>query len=255
MAENRLLWVEVIETVHPFKNKILDSGLTLGQLESLKHRLEMLESFMPQPQVTKATYKRAQTPPKQGLLWEPKARQLTILDLSSPRISPGTAWSRFNITLAIFMEQESDIGRVLALDEAHKYMRTSSEAQAFAETLLSVVCPQRHLAARIIISTQDPTKHLAGAATNPFARKKGKAGGRGTDGEEGQLDEANEKSLFDHIYNLRVGKALLFSSSSIVDVAIDEEGGYELRRLGSEYLAFRVRQRITKDGVKGLLAV
>ncbi|BCS02691.1 uncharacterized protein AKAW2_60955A [Aspergillus luchuensis] len=151
-----------------------------------------------------------------------------------------------------------------------------------AKTLLSVVRLQRHLAARIIISTQEPTvsmnllnlctaavvyrftpsewlrilqKHLAGAATNPFARKKGKAGGRGTDGEEGQLDEANEKSLFDHISNLRVGKALLFAPSSIVDDAIDEEGGYGLRRLGSEYLAIRVRQRITKDGRKSLLAV
>lgn len=73
--------------------------------------------------------------------------------------------------------------------------------------------------------------------------------------EEGQLDEANEKSLFDHISNFRVGKALLFSPSSIVDVAVDEEGGYELRWLGSEYLAIRVRQRITKDGGKSLLAV
>ncbi|RAH58875.1 hypothetical protein BO85DRAFT_458087 [Aspergillus piperis CBS 112811] len=141
-----------------------------------------------------------------------------------------------------------------------------------AKTLLSVVRLQRHLAARIIISTQEPTvsmdllnlctaavvhrftpsewlrilqKHLAGATTNPSARKKGKAGGRGTDGEEGQLDGANEKSLFDHV--------LIFVS--IVDDAIDEEGGYELRRLGSEYLAIRVRQRITKDGGKSLLAV
>ncbi|RAK89292.1 hypothetical protein BO79DRAFT_146640 [Aspergillus costaricaensis CBS 115574] len=265
-----------------FKNKILDSGLTPGQLEPLKQRLEMLESFMPQTQVTKATYKRAQTLPKRGSLWEPKAGQLTILDLSCPCISPGTACSLFNISLAIFMEQESDIGRVVALDEAHKYMKTSSEAQAFTETLLSVVRLQRHLAARIIISTQEPTvstdllnlctativhrfaspewlrilqKHLAGAATNPFARKKGKTGGRGTDGEEGELDEANEKSLFDHIVNLRVGEALLFSPSSIVDVSIDEDGGYELRRLGSEYLAIRVRQRITKDGGRSVLAV
>ncbi|GLB07601.1 hypothetical protein AtubIFM57258_002949 [Aspergillus tubingensis] len=249
-----------------FKNKILDSGLTPGQLEPLKQRLEMLESFMPQSQVTKATYKRAQTLPKQGSLWEPKAGQLTILDLSCPCISPGTACSLFNISLAIFMEQESDIGRVVALDEAHKYMKTSSESQAFTETLLSVeptvstdllnLCT-----ATVVHRFTSPEwlrilqKHLAGAATNPFSRKKGKAGGRGTDGEEGQLDEATEKSLFDHIVNLRVGEALLFSPSSIVDVSIDDDGGYELRRLGSEYLAIRVRQRITKDGGRSVLAV
>ncbi|PYH70906.1 uncharacterized protein BO88DRAFT_451602 [Aspergillus vadensis CBS 113365] len=243
-----------------FKNRIPYSGLTSGQLEPLKQRLDMLESS----------------------LWEPKAGQLTILDLSCPCTSPGTACSLFNISLAIFMEQESDIGRVVALDEAHKYMKTSSEAQAFTETLLSVVRLQRHLAARIIISTQEPTvstdllnlctvtivhrfnspewlrilqKHLAGAATNPFARKKGKAGGRGIDGEEEQLREAYEHSIFDKIVNLRVGEALLFSPSSIVDVSIDEDGGYELRKLGSEHLAIKVRQRITKDGGKSVLAV
>ncbi|GLA19643.1 hypothetical protein AnigIFM62618_007760 [Aspergillus niger] len=247
-----------------FKNRIIDSGLTPGQLEPLKQRLEMLESFLPQAQVAKASYRRTQAPPKQGSLWNPKPGQLTILDLSCPCISPGTACSLFNIALAIFMEQESDIGRVVALDEAHKYMKTSSEAQAFTETLLSVVRLQRHLAARVIISTQEPTvstdllnlctativhrftspewlrvlqKHLAGAATNPFTRK--------TD---------NERSLFDRIVNLRVGEALLFSPSSIVDVEIDEDGGHQLRRLGSDYLAIKIRQRLTTDGGRSVIA-
>ncbi|GKZ95977.1 hypothetical protein AnigIFM59636_010214 [Aspergillus niger] len=265
-----------------FKNKIIDSGLTPGQLEPLKQRLEMLESFMPQAQVAKASHRRTQAPPKQGSLWNPKSQpgQLTILDLSCPCISPGTACSLFNIALAIFMEQESDIGRVVALDEAHKYMKTSSEAQVFTETLLSVVRLQRHLAARVIISTQEPTvstdllnlctativhrftspewlrilqKHLAGAATNPFARKAGKAPARATDGEEGQLNESNERSLFGHIVNLRVGEALLFSPSSIVDVEI-EDGGHELRRLGSDYLAIKIRQRLTTDGGRSVIA-
>lgn len=159
-------------------------------------------------------------------------------------------------------------------------MKTSSEAQAFTETLLSVVRLQRHLAARVIISTQEPTvstdllnlctativhrftspewprilqKHLAGAATNPFARKAGKAPARATDGEEGQLNESNERSLFGHIVNLRVGEALLFSPSSIVDVEI-EDGGHELRRLGSDYLAIKIRQRLTTDGGRSSIA-
>ncbi|GCB21730.1 hypothetical protein AAWM_04615 [Aspergillus awamori] len=264
-----------------FKNRIIDSGLTPGQLEPLKQRLEMLESFMPQAQVAKASHRRTQAPPKQGSLWNPKPRQLTILDLSCPCISPGTACSLFNIALAIFMEQESDIGRVVALDEAHKYMKTSSEAQAFTETLLSVVRLQRHLAARVIISTQEPTvstdllnlctativhrftspewlrilqKHLAGAATNPFARKTGKAAAKSIDGEEWQLNEETERSLFDCIVNLRVGQPLLFSPSSIVDVEIDEDGRHELRRLGSDYLAIKIRQRLTTDGGRSVIA-
>lgn len=160
-------------------------------------------------------------------------------------------------------------------------MKTSSEAQAFTETLLSVVRLQRHLAARVIISTQEPTvstdllnlctativhrftspewlrvlqKHLAGAATNPFARKTGKAAAKSIDGEEGQLNEDNERSLFDCIVNLRVGEALLFSPSSIVDVEIDEDGGHELHRLGSDYLAIKIRQRLTTDGGRSVIA-
>lgn len=34
-----------------FKRKVLDAGLTPGQLEPLKQRLDTLESFMPQSQV------------------------------------------------------------------------------------------------------------------------------------------------------------------------------------------------------------
>ncbi|EHA25334.1 hypothetical protein ASPNIDRAFT_186153, partial [Aspergillus niger ATCC 1015] len=232
-----------------FKNKIIDSGLTPGQLEPLKQRLEMLESFMPQAQVAKASHRRTQAPPKQGSLWNPKPGQLTILDLSCPCISPGTACSLFNIALAIFMEQESDIGRV--------YMKTSSEAQAFTETLLSVVRLQRHLAARVIISTQEPTvsTDLLNLCTATIVH-------RFTSPEwlrilqkhlAGQLNESNERSLFGHIVNLRVGEALLFSPSSIVDVEI-EDGGHELRRLGSDYLAIKIRQRLTTDGGRSVIA-
>ncbi|GKZ50271.1 hypothetical protein AbraIFM66951_003267 [Aspergillus brasiliensis] len=261
-----------------FKDQITHSGLTPGQVEPLKQRLGMLESFMPKAQAAKMPSRRGQITEKLGTRWEPVAGQLTIVDLSCPCISPETACSVFNIALGIFHEQDSTIGRVVALDEAHKYMNTSSEAEAFTETLLSVVRLQRHMAARVIISTQEPTvstallnlcsvtivhrfsspewlrslqKHLAGAATSPFARKKGKA----VEGEEGQLDENDYGSLFDHIVKLGVGEALLFSPSAIVGDGVGEDDPCKLRQLGSDYLAIRVRQRLTTDGGKSVLAV
>lgn len=49
------------------------------------------------------------------------------------------------------------MGRVIALDEAHKYMNSSGEASVLTEQLLSTIRLQRHLGARVIISTQEPT--------------------------------------------------------------------------------------------------
>lgn len=105
---------------------------------------------------------------------------MTIVDLSCPCISPETACSLFNICASIFLEQDTKIGRVVALDEAHKVrlspshctlhssklmavqcMNNSVEARGFTETLLSAVRLQRHLGVRMFISTQEPTTSTA----------------------------------------------------------------------------------------------
>ncbi|KAI1266183.1 hypothetical protein F5Y18DRAFT_23212 [Xylariaceae sp. FL1019] len=63
----------------------------------------------------------------------------------------------FNICLSIFLEQDSSIGRVVALDEAHRYMGESSECETLTNSLLAAIRLQRHLGVRTIISTQEPT--------------------------------------------------------------------------------------------------
>lgn len=82
---------------------------------------------------------------------------MTIVDLSCPCVTPETACSLFNICLSLFLEQTSDVGKVIALDEAHKYMNQSSETATLTESLLATIRLQRHLGARILISTQEPT--------------------------------------------------------------------------------------------------
>jgi hypothetical protein len=49
-----------------------------------------------------------------------QASQLTIVDLSCPCISPDVACSLSNVCFGIFMEQDTKVGRVVALDEAHR---------------------------------------------------------------------------------------------------------------------------------------
>lgn len=127
-----------------FKQRVLNSDLTPAQLEPLKQRLDTLESFMPRVQTTlpntqnKGFGKKSRVSRgSNGSSWElvvrgnlttrlvlllisSKPSRLTIVDLSCPCISPETACSLFNVCLAIFLEQEANVGRIVALDEAHK---------------------------------------------------------------------------------------------------------------------------------------
>ncbi|RAQ60114.1 hypothetical protein COH20_002333 [Aspergillus flavus] len=261
-----------------FKDRILRCGLTRDQLVPLKQRLDTLESFMPQEQVQMSRSKERKV--TKSSIWDPVPGRLTIVDMSCPCISPETACSLFNICLGIFLEQDPTIGRVVALDEAHKYMNSSAEAQIFTETLLSAVRLQRHLGTRVIISTQEPTistdllnlcsvtivhrftspewlrtlqKHLAAAACNLFSSKSG-FGNNGSEVEE-PGDEKVSPSAFDIIVRLRVGEALLFAPSAIVKVGTLEDGRVEFHRLGSDFLPIKVRERLTSDGGKSVLSV
>lgn len=141
-------------------------------------------------------------------------------------------------------------------------MTDSSAAKSFTDNLLSVIRLQRHLATRVIISTQEPTispsllelssmtlvhrftspqwmntlrKHLAGASIEGDM-----------DGEEKKRDVGR---LFGMIAKLNVGEALLFSPSAILEF---KDGN--ANKLGMSYLKVRVRKRVTADGGRSILA-
>ncbi|KAJ5471931.1 hypothetical protein N7539_008500 [Penicillium diatomitis] len=257
-----------------FKSRVLGSGLLTSQMEPLKQRLDILESFMP-PNQARTDYNVKGTKAKPhdgGSIWVPK---LTIVDLSCPCVSPDTACSLFNVCFGIFMEQDTRIGRIVALDEAHKYMKDSVEAQNFTDTLLSTVRLQRHLGARIFISTQEPTissdlldlcsvaivhrfsspawvralqSHVAAAALNLHAAKDSLA-----KDEQALLDIPTRLSIFHRIVNLKVGEALLFSPGAMLSI-VSKEAEQEMVRLGSGYMTIKVRGRLTEDGGKSVLS-
>ncbi|XP_044717405.1 P-loop containing nucleoside triphosphate hydrolase [Hirsutella rhossiliensis] len=144
-----------------FRRELELQDLAPGQMGPLQQRLDTLESFMPQQQVQTPSKKQngaAPAPAKRaGNVWTPKAGQLTIIDLSCPCITQEAACALFNICLSLFLEQNSQIGRIIALDEAHKYMTDSDECATLTETLLATIRLQRHLGTRVVISTQEPT--------------------------------------------------------------------------------------------------
>lgn len=189
-------------------------------------------------------------------------------------------------------------------------MTESLESQTLTESLLATIRLQRHLGARIVIATQEPTispklldlcsvtivhrftspdwlaslkKHLAAARPGlilPPGRDE-VAGCHGPDPLTG---------LFAKIVSLRQGEALLFCPSALVgvdkseaagngnggvkidgfagwaksqnDAAGSEEGrdiivdsfGNSLVRLGCGVMHIRVRERVTEDGGKSVMA-
>lgn len=169
-----------------------------------------------------------------------------------------------------------------AITYGPQFMDDSTKAQTLTQTLLSTIRPQRHLGARIIISTQEPTispalldlcsvtivhrftspdwlqslkNHLAAVASESPDQISDTS-----DQDESQREKvvASARSnaarrVFREIVKLRVGEALLFSPSAMIGV----EGGGNLgfTRLGMGFLKVRVRTRLTTDGGKSVMAL
>jgi hypothetical protein len=192
------------------------------------------------------------------------------------------ACSLFNICLSLFLEKKSSIGRFAALDEAHQFMTDSGECRSLTDGLLKAIRLQRHLGARVIISTQEPTistalldlcsitvvhrftspawhqalvKHLAGASMAVDADVSDEE-----DETEGVLADGvqpiafpSSKKLFEGIVSLATGEALVFAPNAITGVK--KEGGRKVPvRLGHGVLKLRVRKRVTQDGGQSVMA-
>lgn len=198
------------------------------------------------------------------------------------------ACSLYHICLSLFLEQKSDVGFVVALDEAHQFMTDSGECRSLTDGLLRTIRLQRHLGARVIISTQEPTistelldlcsttivhrfsspawhqaltKHLAGASMCADEGEK-------RDGENEKswfvgvqpLSFKGSKEIFQEIVGLATGEALVFAPNAIVGMK-EVEGGDNVPagkkvplRLGHGVLKLRMRKRVTQDGGRSVLA-
>ncbi|VUC26181.1 unnamed protein product [Clonostachys rosea] len=249
-----------------FKDTVSMEAMIDSQLLPLQQRLETLESFMVRDQAPqyklgmkrkqpqKEAPKGQQSPTQgrdvaQGNIWFPKAGQLTIVDLSCPCITAEIACSLFGICLSLFLEQSTDVGRIVALDEAHKFMNDSLECAALTDGLLHTIRMQRHMAVRVIISTQEPTistklldlcsmtivhrftspewllalkKHLAGASkhTKTDADDVSEATSPSDAGVRPLVLKGDDymSALFSRIVSLRTGEALIFAPSAVIDV-------------------------------------
>ncbi|KAK0367601.1 hypothetical protein CLIM01_15041 [Colletotrichum limetticola] len=254
-----------------FRKYLALEDLTQGQLNPLNQRLDTLDSFM-----VKGGGFADDT-----IDWEPKSGQLTVVDLSCPCVTAELACSLFNMCLSLFLEQKSPIGRVVALDEAHKCMKDSEESQSLTNSLLETIRLQRHLGVRVLISTQEPTvstklldlcsmtvvhrftspdwlrtlkTHLAGISSMSVT----------VADEEDEIQAVNQVTIgdkvpimevFSMIISLHTGQALVFAPSVVLGWQEKvKDGQIVLQRLAHRALRVKIRSRLTRDGGRTVMA-
>ncbi|KAF8540664.1 hypothetical protein BDD12DRAFT_561818 [Trichophaea hybrida] len=262
-----------------FKQQLDLEDLTPGQRCPLNLRLEILESFMAVSQLERSVD-----------LWDIDAGRLVVVDLSDPFVDEATACSLFDICLNLFLDRPPRHGKVIALDEAHKYMTVTAAAQKFTDTLLSTIRQQRHLGARVIISTQEPTisPKLLDLCTftlcHRFSSPEWLGFLKAHIAAAGQEEKRAE--MMARLVALDSGEAFLFAPSGIMmakkdvlgmlDVntlkVVDEDGmtevsdseddceksdddGKRLEKFGLKYMKVKIRKRITQDGGRSVMAV
>ncbi|KAI1812198.1 hypothetical protein GGS20DRAFT_41318 [Poronia punctata] len=270
-----------------FAERLRAERLMPDQERALKQRLDTLESFMVKQQIVRRSGNKPPTK-RYGTDWTPKAGELIIVDLTCPCITAPMACALFNISLSIFLGQDSSaIGRVIALDEAHRYMGDSSECETFTNSILTAIRVQRHVGARIIISTQEPTispklldlcnttivhrfsspdwlnvlsKHLAGISKLSYVTQMAASDEPSSSSSSPASTTPPENpilGLFAQIVDLRPGEALIFAPSAIVAMETEAKRDKDKivpRKLAHNVLRVVVRERITADGGRSVMA-
>lgn len=99
-----------------FKNELSATKFTSGQDSPIKLRLHLLESFMKRCEQTSKILANTENNLLAGT-----PGSLTIVDLTDPVIDPDSACALFDICLSVFIQQTQG-GKIVALDEAHNYM-------------------------------------------------------------------------------------------------------------------------------------
>ncbi|KAH9472499.1 hypothetical protein Pst134EA_033263 [Puccinia striiformis f. sp. tritici] len=127
-----------------FKKKMSKEPLNPAQECSYKMRIEMLDSYLTnQKSVNVSSYF--------------KPGHLVIVDLRDPFTNSSLVIALFEIIVGLFVEQRMETGKVLLLDEAHKYLNSDPCSARFRDLMTSLIRQQRHFGIRTIISTQEPT--------------------------------------------------------------------------------------------------
>ncbi|KAK7222821.1 hypothetical protein V2G26_010824 [Clonostachys chloroleuca] len=242
-----------------FKDRLSATKLFQTQETALNMRLQLLDTFLT-PELT--PHLRKPSAAEQNI-WDFQPGTLTIVDLSDPFLSSGDACSLFSICLSIFLEERSHCSRVIALDEAHKFLTQSGAANALTEDLTSVIRQQRHISTRVFTATQEPTLSsslidLSNATfvhrfSSPAWFRTLKGHLTGAMGKSDSASPQQESDVFQSITELQTGEALVFCPTAQTRV-LSKKGTVINQSLGSRFMRVMMRRRVTFDGGVSLVA-
>lgn len=191
------------------------------------------------------------------------AGQLTIIDLSDPFLDPASACGLFEIILRLFVRANVETGKVLVVDEAHKYL-SPNKAAGLTNSLLTLTREQRHLAMRVIISTQEPTvipPVLLDLCTVSILHRFSSPSWWEHLSKHVSADISGDDA-FSRVVKLETGEAIVLAPSGF-GVFPDAPAGSgksnvtvpKLNQFGRRYLLMKTRRRITKDGGSSILVL
>ncbi|PQE28768.1 P-loop containing nucleoside triphosphate hydrolase protein [Rutstroemia sp. NJR-2017a WRK4] len=178
--------------------------------------------------------------------------EITIMDLSCPFVDTNTACILFNLGLKQYM-QSSSSGKMVVLDEAHKYMLNLPGAKILNSSLKTIIRQQRHFGARMIVSTQEPAllADLIALSSITIMHRFSSPEWFSALKKHIPMDVLKENELMGKIERLRTGAALIYSPNAVLD--IDEDGN--LVKSTSKFLETHIRRRVTADGGQSILSV
>ncbi|KAJ7169013.1 hypothetical protein C8R46DRAFT_1191598 [Mycena filopes] len=224
-----------------FKQRVAAEQLDFKQRAMINLRLDLLDAFVRPSGAAIDSY------------FTPGG--LVLVDLTDPFLDSITATVLFDIVLGTFTQWQTSYGKLVVLDEAHKYLVNSDSAR-LTQSLTDIIRLQRHLATRIVIATQEPTvvpstildlaavivchRFSSPAWAAHLAKHVSSAG-------SGKAEEWQTEVML-----LATGDALVFAPAAAVTAGVN---GEKVQLLGREHLTLRVRPRLTLDGGASLLAV
>ncbi|KAG0699760.1 hypothetical protein DFH29DRAFT_1013541 [Suillus ampliporus] len=250
-----------------------------AQLAGLEQRLTLLNSFMepncPEPATRGSKTYANISRPRSNVAASKSTRsrfaagELTIVDLSDPFIDPGSACGLFEIVTRLFVRAEVDTGKVLVVDEAHKYLSTNRGVAGLTKALLTLTREQRHLGMRVIISTQEPTvvpPVLLDLCTVAIMHRFSSPAWWDHLARHISVDVSVDEA-FDTVVKLQTGQAIVLAPSGLGvfpdDAEIrcprrpEEDTAHVLKltQFGRRYIIMKTRARVTKDGGKSVLII
>eukprot|EP00038_Savillea_parva_P029666 m.72616 g.72616 ORF g.72616 m.72616 type:complete len:607 (-) comp8793_c1_seq1:396-2216(-) len=208
-----------------------------SQSSPLKQRFQLLASFVYESDVNEPLRDVGA-----DLADVMAAGRLVVVDLTDPMMSPADANCIFQVVLDTFRcKQLRGCGKVVAFDEAHRYMGMQGTGDALAMEITDCARLMRHEGLRVLISTQSPKampEELLELTSVLVAHRFQSVDWHHHLARKLPLPEDS----FVRIRALDTGEALVYSARPRVGEG-DEDGDDEER----EVLRVQVRKRLTAD--------